>query len=250
MTESQIDQAVSSEETMRQRIIHDLAQSPNETLEAVTDMLKTAPKSRWSVAVQVIRAIGSPHNKSAIPELIAQIGDLNSPAWNEVTQTLMDMGSQVIVPYLIEALLDKRKNRNYWLDEVAGICSLLTITPREYAVQCGPAITYLLGQETVLADLDPWYLLTVLEKIGPDCETYALPTLIDLVRREGTSEPGKQARALIGTFRRMSNPRKKGERIWYRQIIPYMRRSISRKSLTVHDSNQIEPYQRLLASLQ
>src|SRR5690348_6084095 len=107
MIESQIDHAVSSEETKRQRIINDLAQHPHETLEAVTDMLKTAPKSRWKVAVQVIRAIGYPHNISAIPELIAQIGDLNSPAWREAAQTLMDMGSQVIIPYLIEALLDK-----------------------------------------------------------------------------------------------------------------------------------------------
>jgi HEAT repeat protein len=138
--------------------------SPAETLEAVIDMLKTASKSRWRVAVQVIRAIGYPHNKPAISELIAQIGDLNSPAWREVAQTLMEMGSQVVVPYLIEALLDKGKNLNYWPDEVAGICSLLTITPREYAVQCGPIINYLLGQETVFADLDPWYLLNVLKK--------------------------------------------------------------------------------------
>lgn len=215
MIESQIDQAVSAEETTRQRIIHDLSQRPDETLAAVIGMLKTAPKSRWKVAVQVIRAIGYPYNIPAIPELIAQIGDLNSPAWREAAQTLMDMESPVIVPYLIEALLDMGKTINHWLDEVAGICSLLTITPREYAVQCGPVITYLLDQETILADIDPWYLLTVLEKIGADCGTYALPTLIDIVRREGTSELGKQAQALI----------------------------------TVYDSNQVKPYQRLLASL-
>ncbi len=49
-------------------------------------------------------------------------------------------------------------------------------------------------------DLDKGFLLDVLEKIGPESVTYALPTLIDLASREGTSEVGKQTWRLIQSF--------------------------------------------------
>lgn len=195
-----LNEATFSDEQTRERIIGELASQPEETLDALLEVLKFPPKGRWPVAFQVIRAIGYPRNAVAIPALIDQISDLNSPARDEAIQALAEMGTQVVVPHLIKAILDRSQKREYWLDAIAGICSMLRAVEVEYAIRCGPVITYLLGQGIPPSELDPWYLLIVLEKIGPECAEYALPTLIDIVSREGASEIGQQAWNLIASF--------------------------------------------------
>ncbi len=128
----------------------------------------------------------------------------NSPAWNEAVETLVKMGAEVVTPYFLQTLLD-RNSQQYWIDAIHGICMLLTLkrVERAYAVPCGPAIAYLLSQDD-LADayehLDPEYLLDVLEKIGPECATYALPALLYLVSKEGSGRLGQQARNMIASF--------------------------------------------------
>lgn len=202
MIEDQLDKALVADEQVKELIIQELASRPDETLDKVIGILEIAAKSRWGMAIRVIRAIGYPRNAKAIPQLIDQIGDLNSPAFREAIQALEDMGAQVVVPHLIKILVEKKQEDGYWLDSVAGICSMLRSVDREYAVQCGPAIVYLLSQEIPSESLDPWYFLIVLEKIGSECAMYALPALIQLAKKEGTNELGKQTRDLIVSFDR------------------------------------------------
>jgi hypothetical protein len=200
MIEDQLDKAIFADEQVQEHIIQELASRPDETLDETIRILKVAAKSRWGMAIKVIRAIGYPRNTKAIPQLIDQIGDLNSPAFQEAVQALNDMGVQVVVPHLIKVLGEKKPENGYWLDSIAGICSMLRSVDREYAVQCGPAIAYLLSQKIPEKELDPWYLLIVLEKIGSQCAIYALPSLIQLAREGETSETRKQARDLIMLF--------------------------------------------------
>lgn len=199
---AKLDEARLADEQTREWIIRELASSPDETLEGVVGVLKTAQKHRWKIAVQVIRAIGYPRNASAIPQLIDQVSDLNSPAGKEAGETLADMGPHVVVPHLIKTMLERSQRREYWLEAVAGICSMLQSIERDFAIQCGPTVSYLLGQAVIDQELMPWswYLLLVLEKLGPECATYALPVLIDFVKREGASEEGKEALDLIASF--------------------------------------------------
>src|SRR6266852_4651901 len=102
MFEDQLHQATSSDEPVRERIVHELASHPDETLEAMIHVLNRPMKPYWEIATHVIRAIGYPRNAAAIPTLLAHIGDQNSLARQEAIHTLTDMGPQVVVPHLIQ----------------------------------------------------------------------------------------------------------------------------------------------------
>ena len=201
MFETQLEKAAFSHKEERARIIQELANHPDETLDAAIQILNHPKKVYWEVATQVIRAIGYPGNAEAIPILIAHVGDQNSLAWKEAVQALLDMGPRVVVPHLLLSLWD-RDRHTYWGSDVEGICSMLSEVDAQYAKQCGPLITYLLGRDDLPPprDLDRGFLLQVLEKIGNDCAEYALPTLIDFVGKEGTSDVGMQAQRLIAAF--------------------------------------------------
>jgi len=150
MLEAQLDEATSSNESVRKRIIAELAARPEETLGSVLQALQQPIKSRWEVAVQVIRAIGYPRNAPAFLPLIAQVGAKNSPARQEAIDTLVGIGPQVIVPHLVRYLWARDQDQ-YWGEDVEGICEMLTHVDRAYAVQCGPTIAHILGRD----DLPP-----------------------------------------------------------------------------------------------
>jgi hypothetical protein len=201
MLEAQLDEATSSNESVRKQIIADLARHPEEILGSVLKALQQPIKSRWKVAIQVIRAIGYPRNASALPILVAHIGNRNAPGWWEIIDTLAEMGPQVVVPHLIHYLWDNDQHQ-YWGDDVESLCEMLTHLDRVYAVQCGPTIAHILGRDDLPPprDLDREYLLDVLEKVGPRCAEYALPSLLHLLQKEGASDIGKQASRLISSF--------------------------------------------------
>jgi hypothetical protein len=216
MIEVQLDEAARSDEHKRELIIRELASHPDVTLDTVIRVLNSPMKGRWRMAVRVIRAIGYPRNAPAIRVLMDHVGDKNSVAWKEAIQALVEIGPQVVVPHLIQFLWD-RESHQYWGEDVEGICEMLATVDREFALPCGPLLSYILGQDNLPpTDLDKGYLLDVLEKIGLECAQYALPTLIALIQKEGSSEVGRQARRLMASF----------------------------------DKEALEPYQLLLASLE
>lgn len=196
-----LERAAHADIQERESVIQKLASQPDKTLETAVDILNGPKKRLWKIAVQVIRSIGYPRNAPAIPTLFDQVGDRNSPAWREVVETLVDMGSRVVAPYMIYALLEKQ---SYWIDTITGICTMLTLVEINYARLCGPAVSYLLSQGKLsdkFEELEQDYLLDVLEKLGPECAFYALPVLIQLVKKEGAGELSKQARKLIASFK-------------------------------------------------
>lgn len=112
MSEAQIEAelytATFADEQRRREIIHDLAARADEALGALRSILKTNAKTLWSVAVHVIREIGYPQNTAAIPEVVDQVSDRNSPAWQEAVQTLAEMEKQAVIPYVIQVIWDRR----------------------------------------------------------------------------------------------------------------------------------------------
>src|SRR5260370_10090025 len=156
------------------------------------------------MGARVIHAISYAGNQSAIPALIDRVGDLNGPVWNEAVQALLAMPAAAVVPTVIGVLLDRGQHVLYWGEAVNGMCAMMTSAgaSRDLALRCGPVIAYLLSQESLAgdSDLERLYPLDVLKKIGEECAVYALPALISLLEREGTSELGKEAQELITSF--------------------------------------------------
>lgn len=199
--EGVLEAAAYAETDQRKRLLNEIASFPEETLSVAFKILRSMNRQLWRVAIEVIRTIGYPQNAEAILWMIARVEDKNFLAREEAVQTLLDMGPHVVVPYLILEMWDAKRHQ-YWGDDVEGICSMLTFVDRTYAVACGPTLVYILGRSDLPPDedLDKSFLLNVLEKIGPDSLAYALPTLIDLASREGTSDVGKQTWQLIQSF--------------------------------------------------
>ena len=178
MIEVQLGKASRSNAIEREQIIRGLATHPDETIDAVIHLLNSPKKELWEIAVQVIRTIDYPRNARSIPILITHVGDQNSPAWQEAVEALIDIGIDVVVPYLIIDLWDKN-HHEYWGADVEGICSMLCVVDREYAIRCGLMITYILSHDMSPPDeLDKGFLLQVLEQLGNDCANYSIPTLI------------------------------------------------------------------------
>ncbi|HVB23377.1 MAG TPA: HEAT repeat domain-containing protein [Ktedonobacteraceae bacterium] len=199
--EAALEAAAYAETEQQNRLLNEIASFPEEALSIAFKILRAMNQRLWRVAVQIIRTIGYPQNAEAILWMIACVEDKNFLAREEAIQTLLDMGPHVVVPYLILEMWDAKRHQ-YWGADVEGICSMLTFVDRAYAVACGPTLVYILGRSDLPPDkdLDKGFLLDVLKKIGPDGVTYALPTLIDLASREGTSDVGKQAQRLIQSF--------------------------------------------------
>jgi hypothetical protein len=216
MLEELLDEALLAQGTRdvqkAERLIHQLAEFPEEALHLAVDALRQPGKSRQALAIRVIHLIGYPKNEPAIAELLYHIGDPNLPGWNEAVETLVDMGPDVVVPHLVQALLEKGPpyhvdvgENQTWAYDVDGICCMLsmrTITS-EYALRCCPAINYLLNQADLAQDTDKCpdidMLLDVVEKAGGQVD-YVLPTLIALAKKHHHSDVGERAKTLISAF--------------------------------------------------
>src|SRR6266581_1740596 len=103
---SKFEEARLADEQTRKRLLFELASRPDETLMDIVAVLGMAAKPLWKLAIQVIRLIGYPRNAVAIPALIDQIADSNSPAWGEAMQALLDMGPAGVIPHFLQTMLD------------------------------------------------------------------------------------------------------------------------------------------------
>lgn len=186
-------------------LIPQLAQYPQEVVPALVFVLARGLKEWWDIAIQTLERIGFPNNAIAIPIVIVHASDYNDPALDDALHLLMAWGSERVVPYLLDALWDAgRSGRYYWarLWDIAELLLILLRFNRAYVLPCGPMVSLLVSR----AAFEPTppiavsLLLQVLETIGPECANYALPALLDLIQREGTSELAQRARRLLASF--------------------------------------------------
>lgn len=190
----------SEDNAVYESMIQELLAHAEDHMEVALYILQNPLKEWWDVAMQIIRAIGYPRNAPAIPIVILHASDWNSVAQQTAFHVLQDMGPVVVAQYLIPILSGKQQGVGQWLYSVYALCLLLNDLGTSYSTLCAPAIIYMMRQNEFAQKVEIETGLTVLKKIGPDSVTYALPTLIDLVSREGTSEVGKQTWRLIQSF--------------------------------------------------
>lgn len=206
---SMLDEITNAQQDERDRLVRELANSAQEVLPVVLETLATGPKSRWRAAVQVIRAIGYPRNAQTILTLLQQVSDGNSPAWQEAAETLGEMEVLLVAQHLIALLWDRGKAEASWVEALQGMSSMLAHISPEFARFCAPTAAFLLSQEELFQrfpDLDPWYLISILMRVGPEETAYALPALADWVVRLAQSEDdydketGQEIRSFIASF--------------------------------------------------
>jgi hypothetical protein len=200
MLDKLLDEAASARDKQEaERLVRQLANSPDEAIGVVVKALRQPGKHRQAVAIRVIRLIGYPKNASAIQELVYHIGDPNLPGWQEAVNTLVEMGPDAVVPNLVQTFLDMGRTWESWADDVDGLCCMLNQIKREYALRCCPAVNYLLSQDNLPKSPDIDSLLDVVEQGGRNVD-YVLPTLIALAKKHHDNDLGRRARKLISSF--------------------------------------------------
>ena len=158
--------------------------SPDELLADAIAILETQEKRYWDTAVAVIDVLGYPRNKKAIPTLIDLMGDLNCPGAIEAIEVLEKMDHSIVIQSLIKTILGRQNRDSFWESLIEGIALSLARKDidRELTTGCAPALAALLSVPSVYEVVDVSCIFDVLEKVGSECSSYAMPALVQALR--------------------------------------------------------------------
>ncbi len=196
--QSLFDTLATADEPIRQQALQTLSAHPEETLAEISR--KPQHYSRTKAIYELIRHIGYPKNAQILPWLIGRI-DMNGWDSEELTATIASFSPEVIAPYLVALLWDRAQHQQEgWGYDVESVCTLLLSLDSEYAAPCGPMVAWLFTLKADPRELDPSYLLDVLDHIGANCAIYALPCLLDYLEREKNTGRYQQIERLIASF--------------------------------------------------
>jgi hypothetical protein len=96
--------------------IKSLLQIPEEEVPILT---RISEKKCWENAAIVLKEIGYPRNKLALPGLIEWLQDMNWPGSTTAADTLRKIDIKILVPYIEEALLKAFKEEDYiWMTNI------------------------------------------------------------------------------------------------------------------------------------
>src|SRR5260370_8159342 len=98
MIEEQLREAAKPDEQTREQIIHELASSPDATLDTLINILRFGSKGLENITLSVVQAIVYPRNVSALPALIDLVGMPNNPPCTFTLPILLDIEPGVWTP--------------------------------------------------------------------------------------------------------------------------------------------------------
>ncbi len=131
------------------------------------------------------------------------VGDANHIRRQQGIDKLVGYGTEQVVPVLIEVLLDKGRSVPYWDSVVEGVSGFLQEADSSFTRPCAPAIVQILATVGNEKFPDPIFFLDVLDmKVDIPDLTYAIPTLLDLIRSHQGDEVATTALHLLGKFSR------------------------------------------------
>lgn len=196
--EVQLNALATASEPMRQHALQTLLARPEETLAEIIRVPQHFSRER--AIYELIQHIEYPQNVQILPWLVERI-DRNDPRWKELVATIASFSPDVIVPYLIGFLWDRAQHpQRGWGYDVESVCLLFLSLDSQYAARCGPLVAWLFTFKEDPRELDPSFLLDVLEHIGANCAIYALPCLLDYLERETDMELRRRTVQLIRSF--------------------------------------------------
>jgi KaiC/GvpD/RAD55 family RecA-like ATPase len=101
-------------EERKQKLLADTSYSPSLLLQ-----LDILPKSTWHFVVEIIRELGYPRNRDALPSLVELMQDINWPGADEAMEIIKGIEKEVTVPIIENAIKEAYSEEDYqWL---AGI---------------------------------------------------------------------------------------------------------------------------------
>ena len=207
--------ASAGDEHKLEHLIHQIAGSSQPDLvDSLLQTFRGGTKLQHYLAIRVLQCLGFPKNEPAIPELISHLGDPNTLGWREAAETLHAIDPDMLLPYLLCALLDQEAFRLFgrdgekrfplWGRNVEGVCSWLMdkTVDQAYARRCCPAVIFLLSQTALLQEPgspNSDHMLEVVEKAAVQ-DASMIPSLLALAKRCG-GEFGERAKRLLSAFK-------------------------------------------------
>jgi hypothetical protein len=205
-----------------QQIIAELRAVPQAAVPMLIFILNTNLIESWTPATWAVEAIGYPENAEALPSLIEHTMLGNDPIEYQAIQLLEEVGPQAAAPYLIEVLWDDLhgeddETRKYPYADFRGCCQLLFHRGRSYAVPYGPLLAFLFAQRSQRRQSQAAKdFFRVLELIGTEAGTYALPVLLAFMQSERSQELRQLAAHLINKY-------DERDRALYQRVIDVLR---------------------------
>lgn len=102
--------------------------------DSVSLLIKFSKKPTWDNAVIIIRNIGFPKNKDAIPSLIELLQDLNWPGAREGIDVLATMDIKAVIPHIENALIIAAKEKDYmWIGGIQRLVDRLQLNSNNFS---------------------------------------------------------------------------------------------------------------------
>lgn len=99
-----------------------------------TDMiLPKYGKECWENGVSVIKSIGYPNNKNALPKLARLLQDRNWPGALDAIEVFRDIGKTISIPYIEKECIEAAKlNDLDWLEHLYFACTSLNYSKNDF----------------------------------------------------------------------------------------------------------------------
>ncbi|NGP46481.1 hypothetical protein G4V62_16560 [Bacillaceae bacterium SIJ1] len=91
-------------------------------------------KDTWGNATQLLRELGFPRNKKAIPGLLGLCQDPRWPGFNTVCELFTSIGKETMLPYVERALAHAiEEGDEQWVDGLLQACQAFHLTVADFS---------------------------------------------------------------------------------------------------------------------
>ncbi|TDQ41015.1 hypothetical protein [Aureibacillus halotolerans] len=88
----------------------------------------------WKNATKLLRKMGYPRNKRALPGLLGLCQNSSWPGFETVCDIFTDIGKEIMLPYVEQAMLHASKQRDeQWMDGLLSACEGLKLEDSHFA---------------------------------------------------------------------------------------------------------------------
>jgi hypothetical protein len=161
------------------KVIDALVQIGQPAIPELLQYAKSPERRRWILVMRIVQKMGYPANKSAMPFIVSQASNLNSPNWNIALSMLKEIGEPAI-PEVRDTLSFYSQDCDEYHPEIQGLCTLLEQMGSPVIDSLVSDLLYLLETGTDENFVDE-YALWPLRKIGSPKANAAVPLLRDKI---------------------------------------------------------------------
>jgi hypothetical protein len=161
------------------KVIDAFVQIGQPAIPELLQYVKSPERRRWILVMRIVQKMGYPANKSAMPFIVSQVSNLNSPNWSIALSMLKEIGEPAIAE-VRDALHFYSQDCDEYHPEIQGLCTLLEKMGSPVIDSLVPDLLYLLETGTDENFVDE-YALWPLRKIGSPRANAVVPLLRDKI---------------------------------------------------------------------